>query len=886
MARPRRLLAWLRARSTREAIESSLYGFILRNSARDQIILVVLTVASFPILYYSLELPKTIINHAIGGRHFPQTILGVAFDQVTYLLILCGVYLALVVTNGLFKFYINVRKGRLGERMLRNLRYDLYQRTLRFPLQQFSRSSGGQIITMMTAELEPVAGFIGDAFALPIFQGGTLLTILVFMFVQNPLLGAAAVALYPVQGYVIPKLQRKVRELGRLRIRKIRGLADRLAESIAARVDIRVNDDAPYQLAEISGRLEQIYEIRYESYYRKFFARFLSNFLTQLTPFFFYALGGYFVIVGDLSFGALVAVLAAYKDMSDPWKELLDFYQDQQDVAIKYEQVMQQFDVADMLDTRLLLERPAEIPRFAGDVVASGVTYRDPDGVYRLEGVSFSLPLATHVAVVGASNGGKAELAGLLARLATPTTGRIAIGGVDLASLPVGVVGCRIGYVGPATYLFGVSLRENLLVGLRHRPPAPDGAADKPGGAQQALDADWVDYAQAGVAGPEALRARMIDVIRLVDLEADVYELGLHGRLDPVLQPEAAARLLEARRRLAARLAEAGASRVVERWDPHRFNRNASLAENLLFGTPVGSAFADESLPRQPYLRRVIDEAGLTRDLLRVGAEAAATMIEVFGEVDTHLDLIEEFSLVRPDELPDFEALLNRIKDADPAALGAPDQERLLSLAFRIVPARHRFEELEDDLPARILEARDRFAAGLPAELRAAISFFDEEQYNAAASLYDNILFGKVAGSEPNSRATLHAIGAKIVDEMGLRDLIIATGLEHPVGTGGTSLSPAQRQKVAIARAVLKRPDLLVLNEATAGLDGTSQAKIMAALRREFEGRCLFWALHSAVLARSFDQVLVIGAGRLVESGAPETLAHPGSALSRLIEAG
>src|SRR5262249_40867234 len=156
------------------------------------------------------------VNHAIGGKEFPQAILGLKFDQIGYLLILCCVYLALVVVNGLFKFYINVRKGRLGERMLRDLRYDLYERTLRFPLQQFSRTSGGQIITMMTAELEPVAGFIGDAFALPVFQGGTLFTILLFMFVQNPLLGAAAVSLYPLQGYVIPKLQRKVRELGRL----------------------------------------------------------------------------------------------------------------------------------------------------------------------------------------------------------------------------------------------------------------------------------------------------------------------------------------------------------------------------------------------------------------------------------------------------------------------------------------------------------------------------------------------------------------------------------------------------------------------------------------------------------------------------------------------
>jgi ABC-type multidrug transport system fused ATPase/permease subunit len=882
----KQFLAWLRPHGDRDAIETSLYRFILRNSFKEQLILVVLTAVSFPILYYSLELPKTIINHAIGGKEFPQAILGLKLDQIAYLLTLCCVYLALVVANGLFKFYINVRKGRLGERMLRDLRYDLYERTLRFPLQQFSRTSGGQIITMMTAELEPIAGFIGDAFALPIFQGGTLLTILLFVFVQNPLLGAAAVSFYPVQGYVIPKLQRKVRELGRLQISKIRGLADRFAESIGARVEIRVNDDAPYQLADISTRLQRIYEIRYESYYRKFFAKFLNNFLTQLTPFFFYAMGGYFVITGQLSFGALVAVIAAYKEMSDPWKELLDFYQDQQDVAIKYEQVMQQFDVANMLDRHMLLERPATVPHLTGDVIASGIAYQDSDGVSRLEGVSFSFPLATQVAIVGSSNSGKAELVALLARLTTPTTGRISFGGIDLASLPVGVTGRCIGYVGSGTYLFDTSLRENLMVGLRHRSPTVHESVTQPDKPERTRETDWVDYNQAGVPGPAQLQTRMVEVMRLVDFEADVYEFGLNGRLDPAWQPEAAQRLVEARHRLAARLAEAGASRIVERWNPHRFNRNASLAENLLFGTPSGPIFGDANLPRQPYFQHIIDEAGLTRDLLRIGREAAATMIEVFGEIDTHLDLVEEFGLVRPEELPEFRALLGRAEGKDTAALGQEDRARLLSLALRMVPARHRFEKVEEDLLVRILQAREQFAAALPNELRSAISFFDESRYNAAATFFDNILFGKIVVSEPNSQAMLHNNGAKIVDEMGLRGLIIEVGLGHPVGAGGTRLSPAQRQKVAIARAILKRPDLLVLNEATAELDAASQGKLLDILRRELAGRCLVCALPSATLAQKFDRVLVLRGGRLVDAGPPEALAGASSKSPNLIEAG
>src|SRR3984893_11668505 len=101
------------------ALEPTIYRFILRHSLSQQLILILFTLISFPFLYFSLDLPKTIINRAIGGKQFPQQLVGFDFSQVTYLLILCGLFLTFVFINGGFKYYINTAKGRLGERMLR-----------------------------------------------------------------------------------------------------------------------------------------------------------------------------------------------------------------------------------------------------------------------------------------------------------------------------------------------------------------------------------------------------------------------------------------------------------------------------------------------------------------------------------------------------------------------------------------------------------------------------------------------------------------------------------------------------------------------------------------------------------------------------------------------
>src|SRR6266446_8670799 len=124
------------------------------------------------------------------------------------------------------------------------------------------------------------------------------------MFMQDALLCIAAMALYPVQGYIIPKLQAKVNQLSKRRVRTVRQVADRVQESAAGIVEIHANDTVKLRLTDFANVLGTIYDIRFEVYKRKFFIKFLNNFLGQLTPLFFFSIGGYLVIRGELSLGA------------------------------------------------------------------------------------------------------------------------------------------------------------------------------------------------------------------------------------------------------------------------------------------------------------------------------------------------------------------------------------------------------------------------------------------------------------------------------------------------------------------------------------------------------------------------------------------------------
>jgi putative ABC transport system ATP-binding protein len=881
------------------ALQPTIYRFIIRHSLRQQLLVLVLTLVSFPFLYYSLNLPKTILNEITQGKHTSRDILSFRFDQTAYLMLLCAAFLALVCINGLFKYYIDTFKGRLSERMLRRFRYQLYQRMLLFPLSYFQKASSAQIIPMITAESEAMGGFIGDAVATPAFQGGTLLTIILFMFMQDPVLGLAAVALYPVQGYVIPKLQRKVNQLNRQRVRTIRQVADRVHETASGMADILANDNVKLQLTGFARLLGTIYNIRFESYQRKFFVKFLNNFLGQLTPFFFFSIGGYLVIRGQISPGALAAVVIAQREMASPWNELLTFYQTFQDSRIKYEQIIEQFQPAGMTDVRLLLDEPERVAPLAGVLSVANLSLAEDDRSRVLDAVSFTGPLDQHVAIIGQSGSGKNELALLLARLIRPTSGRITIGGTDIATLPTAVVGRRIGYVDATPYFFAGTLRDNLLLGLRHRPVRP--AEYEPAVAKRravelyearrsgniALDphADWLDYEAAGVADREGLSKRITEVLARLDLDEAVYTLGLRWRLDPEAYPEAAARLLEARRALARRLVEDGITDLVETYDADRFNFNASVAENLLFGTPIGPAFDFEALAENTYVLQVLTKVGLIEDLVDAGRQVAETMIELFADLPPDHEFFEQFSFISADDLPEFKAILGRIGTGGAAALATDDRAKLLSLPFKLIPARHRLDVLDGAMQNRLLEARRVFRADLPAEARREIEFFDAERYNAAASVQDNILFGKIAYGEADAPMRIPSVLADVVNALSLRQTVIDVGLDYNVGTGGSRLSSAERQKAAIARAVLKYPDLLILNEATSALDGQAQSKVTQGLKQEFAGRGIIWVLHRASLARNFDRVLVLSNGKLEEQGSPSELENNGSLMSLLIAA-
>jgi ATP-binding cassette subfamily B protein len=161
--------------------------------------------------------------------------------------------------------------------------------------------------------------------------------------------------------------------------------------------------------------------------------------------------------------------------------------------------------------------------------------------------------------------------------------------------------------------------------------------------------------------------------------------------------------------------------------------------------------------------------------------------------------------------------------------------------------------------------------------LREVIGIVLQDDVLFSDSVRDNIAFGRPG-------APLWAI-ERAARDAHAHDFIAALpeGYDTRVGDRGAVLSTGQRQRIAIARALLKNPRILILDEATSALDAESEALVQDAMTRLEQGRTTFIIAHRLATVTGADRILVFGHGRIVESGTHEELVTFGGRYASLV---
>ena len=363
---------------------------------------------------------------------------------------------------------------------------------------------------------------------------------------------------------------------------------------------------------------------------------------------------------------------------------------------------------------------------------------------------------------------------------------------------------------------------------------------------------------------------RLREVLTVVDLEGDVYRLGLRSRMSDDQIENLSTRVLEARDNFRERLAKSQSEHYVEMFDPDRYVVNASVMENLIFGVADNDAL-NGRLEDHPYLASVIAETGLETKLLDMGKKVAETLIELFGDLAPNNPLLERMELMAPDEMETYRAIVRRVGGSVDATLDPADQQALMRLAFGYVEPRQRHGLLDETLQAEIIRARKIFGENLPADLRGTIEFYQTGVVNPAATVQDNVLFGRIVDTYAEAGDRVNALLRETMDTLELTGAIIELGLAFDIGSGAKRLSLSQQQKLALGRAIMKRPDVLVVNRALAALDANAQdamvTRVLDYSRAEGGPHfAMFWVLSHPGAGQWFDQVLTFENGRIAKS--------------------
>ncbi len=825
-----------------------LFYWILHKYRALQFFLVTVIIISLFFKVYPLEMQRKIINVAINLK------------KLELLYLYCGLYMGAVLIASFMKYFINVLQAVIGQKILIEMRQELYNHILQLPLQFFHRTQAGIVISAMTGELNAIGSFLGGAIAIPIASILTFVTFLGFMIYLNPLLGLLSFGIYPFEIIVIPMLQKRYNKLNRERVHTTRSMANLVNEAASGIHEVQGNASFRLEEEKLNTFILRLFSINRKLFTYKYGIKFSNNLFQSIGPLLLFLVGGHLAIHGNFTIGALVAFLSAYEKVYDPWKEVIEYYQLYQDAQVRYKQIMETFD----LQPEHLLEAPGQEPlHLQGKIDAQDIGYRINEDIILLENVSFTVEPGQHLALIGFSGSGKSTLSLLISQLYGYTEGSLQIDGHETQDISKIDIAQNISTVAQHPFIFTGTVRDNLLYSC------------------EALHL-------SGRLSSMPSRAKIIELIKEVGLEPDILRWGFRSIIPKEKAAPLADNFLLMRRIIHDKLREEF-ERAVEFYDAKEFLEYSSIGVNIIFG-----GYSDhpepEYLAQDSHLLTFIGDIGLEKRLVNLGLHLAETTVSLLKNLKGD-EYFFQGSPMESREFNYFASLVEKQKATSPAYIKTKERSKLLSLALRFIPGQHKIVTISPDLKEAILSARHSYlkevvnididqcvngtlqteiapiAPDATPSLKGSYFPYCISQYLYSQSLADNILFGNVIDRDM-IRNKLREVALHHFSEQGLLDNVLEIGLEFHVGSKGDKLSGGQKQKVALARALLKQAPILILDEATASLDNSSQARIQRYIDTRLKGKTTVVAvMHRLDMISGYDNIIVMKAGKIVESG-------------------
>src|SRR5215216_1148306 len=384
-----------------------------------------------------------------------------------------GGMIAIAVITGALGVVQTLISNQVGQRVMHDLRAQVYRHLQRLSLAFFTRTRTGEVQSRIANDIGGVETVVTSTATSIASNLTTVIATVVAMFLLDWRLAVFALILLPLFVLLTKRVGAQRRRIAAERQESMADISSLVQESLSVSGILlgktmgRAPDLAERFRSE-SSRLSDL-EVRSRMAGRWVMASVQATF--AIMPALVYWAAGMDLGGAAISIGTLVAFTTLQTRLFFPLGQLLQVQVDLQTSLALFERVFEYLDLPVEIverDGARTLERDA----IRGEVAFEDVWFRyAPDGEWTIAGASFAVPRGTKTAIVGETGPGKTTLGYLLARLYEPERGRVTIDGTDIADLTFPSLSDAVGVVAQETYLFHASVRENLRFA---RPEATD----------------------------------------------------------------------------------------------------------------------------------------------------------------------------------------------------------------------------------------------------------------------------------------------------------------------------------------------------------------------------------------------------------------------------
>lgn len=381
-------------------------------------------------------------------------------DRTLLMILVSGMFIAPVVAGlfGVAQSYFNTL---MVQRVMFDLRNELFSHLLDMSLSFFTKTRSGDILSRATNDVNGIQAVLNTSFTNVVSNIITLATVLGLMFYMDWRLTLLILSVLPF--FIAPT--NKVADLRLNAGRKVRVAMGNLTTVLSDKLNIggiilvKTFNQQSHERESFSDNNSEVmkHQITEAMVGRWFFM--IAQLFSAMGPAIIFGYGGWRVIDGALSLGDVVAFVAIMPRLFQPVTQLLNLQIDIAGSVALFERIFEYLDLPREIDDKA---DALTLTTVQGRIAFEQVDFSYDAGSNVLQGIEFTAEPGDMIALVGPSGAGKTSMAYLLMRLYDPVKGRITLDNHDLRDLTLASLGSHIGAVTQETNLFHTSVAENL----------------------------------------------------------------------------------------------------------------------------------------------------------------------------------------------------------------------------------------------------------------------------------------------------------------------------------------------------------------------------------------------------------------------------------------